>query len=238
MREPDSCPDESRWRRLLVDVLDDPEREVLERHLDRCVRCRDRLEWLADEPSSPGPLGRAADRGGRAATAERSASVARQWLWPEATVESRRGTDRPPDLPGFTEVVEIGRGGMGVVYRARQTRLDRIVAVKVLSAAARLAPDAGARALNEAKALARLDHPNVVRVLDVIEHDGLPCIVMEWVGGGDLRGRLEAAHCLRARPPRWPGHWLWPCPRPTPTAWCTATSSPETCCSTGPALPG
>jgi serine/threonine protein kinase len=80
---------------------------------------------------------------------------------------------------------EIGRGGMGVVYRAHDTLLDRDIAVKVLS---ETALDSGARArlLHEARATAQLNHPNIVSVYDAGETEGAPFVVMELVEGGSL----------------------------------------------------
>jgi tetratricopeptide (TPR) repeat protein len=80
---------------------------------------------------------------------------------------------------------ELGRGGMGFVYRAGDTLLDRQVAVKVLTAAA-LTDEARARLLGEARAAAQLNHPNIVTVYDAGEAGGSPFIVMELVKGTSL----------------------------------------------------
>jgi len=85
----------------------------------------------------------------------------------------------------------IGRGGMAEVYEGHDTRLDRSVAVKVLKAQYAGDEVLRRRLTSEARAAARLSHPNVARVYDVGEHDGLPYIVMELVSGGTLAGRLQ-----------------------------------------------
>ena len=85
----------------------------------------------------------------------------------------------------------IGRGGMAEVYEGHDTRLDRSVAVKVLKAQYAGDEVLRRRLTSEARAAARLSHPNVARVYDVGDHDGLPYIVMELVSGGTLAGRLQ-----------------------------------------------
>jgi serine/threonine protein kinase len=83
---------------------------------------------------------------------------------------------------------ELGRGGMAVVYAARDIEIDRRVALKML--AAHLAGDEAFRArfLREARIAGSLSHPNLVRVYDIAEQDGVPCIVMELAEGGTLEG--------------------------------------------------
>ena len=85
---------------------------------------------------------------------------------------------------------EIGRGGMAVVYKARDPRLDRWVAIKLIQAKAFAANIFGhirERFEREAKALARLDHPNIVKVLDYGEHEGAPYLVMDYLEGATLK---------------------------------------------------
>lgn len=92
--------------------------------------------------------------------------------------------------PGYEVFEPIGRGGMGVVYRARQVGLDRIVALKLLRHDCPC--DAGelARFLAEAGAMGRLTHPNFVQVYEVGEQDGRPYIACEYVPGGGLDRQL------------------------------------------------
>ncbi|MCX4245525.1 serine/threonine-protein kinase [Paraliomyxa miuraensis] len=85
----------------------------------------------------------------------------------------------------------LGRGGMGVVYRARQVRLDRDVAVKLMRPEVGHDPELARRFEREAKALARLDHPGIVRVHDFGQAAGVCYLVMELVDGPNLRALME-----------------------------------------------
>jgi serine/threonine-protein kinase len=87
---------------------------------------------------------------------------------------------------------ELGRGGMGIVYRSHDTLLDRGVAVKVLSATG-LGSERRARLLHEAQAAAQLNHPNIVGVYDAGEAESVPFIVMELVEGESLHSRRPTA---------------------------------------------
>ncbi|WP_394832284.1 protein kinase [Pendulispora rubella] len=90
----------------------------------------------------------------------------------------------------YTIEAQLGEGGMGCVYRAHDTRLQRRVALKVISEEQRdgqVDAEANARLLREARVAAALDHPNVVSIFDVGEYEGTPFIVMELVSGRTLR---------------------------------------------------
>ncbi|MCK6482963.1 MAG: serine/threonine protein kinase [Phycisphaerae bacterium] len=92
-----------------------------------------------------------------------------------------------PQIPGYTVLRELGRGGMGAVYLARQERLGgRPVALKLLPAGVALSSKARQRFRDEAHAIARLSHPNIVAVHDVVSADGLHAYAMEWVDGQSL----------------------------------------------------
>ncbi len=95
-----------------------------------------------------------------------------------------------PTVPGFELLSELGRGGMGVVYKARQLSANRLVALKLIRDSALAGPQERGRFRIEADAAARMRHPNIVEVYDVGEHQGRPYFAMELVEGGSLDKQL------------------------------------------------
>jgi tetratricopeptide (TPR) repeat protein/tRNA A-37 threonylcarbamoyl transferase component Bud32 len=95
-----------------------------------------------------------------------------------------------PRVPGYDVETLLGRGGMGVVYKARHRRLNRTVALKMLLAGAYAGPHERARFQREAEAVAGLRHANIVQVYDVGEHEGWPYFTMELLEGGSLAQAL------------------------------------------------
>ena len=183
----DVCPPDDSWLRLLDETLPEPERELLEDHLGDCRRCQEAIQALA------GPLPAGLDDLSPGVSGLLSPIISRALSYEPV---------RPPSVPGLTVLEEIGRGGMGVVFRARQESLGRDVALKTLS---RSIPSAAERIVREARTLARLKHPNVVAVHHAGTFDGIPYLVLEYVPGGTLQTRIDqgpldphaAAHIAR-----------------------------------------
>jgi tetratricopeptide (TPR) repeat protein/tRNA A-37 threonylcarbamoyl transferase component Bud32 len=100
-------------------------------------------------------------------------------------------TIRKPEIEGYEILGELGRGGMGVVYKARQHRPNRLVAVKMVLTGSHSSGELLARFSQESDAIARLQHPNIVQVLDVGESNGIPYLTLEWAEGGSLERRLD-----------------------------------------------
>jgi serine/threonine-protein kinase len=98
-----------------------------------------------------------------------------------------------PKIPGYEIEAVLGRGGMGIVFRARQLRLNRLVALKMLLGGEYAQPQELARFLREAKSVASLRHTNLVQVHDVGDHEGRPYFTMEYVEGGSLAQKLSGA---------------------------------------------
>ena len=96
-----------------------------------------------------------------------------------------------PTVPGYTIEAELGRGGMGVVYRAWQTGLRRAVALKMVIAGPLASPELLAHFRTEAEAVARLAHPNIVQIFEIGEAAGRPYFSMEYVPGGSLAERMH-----------------------------------------------
>ena len=175
------CPDSGAWQRAEASgghIL----AKDFATHLRDCPACTRRYEALAAAWSRTDLLSPAADAAGHDTRAliERLA----------ATAPPREPGTPPPAIDGLTELVEVGRGGMGIVYRARDSRLERTVAVKLLTSSA-ATPEGRLRAEREARILARIAHPNIVRIHSVVGVEGSPAIVMEWIDGPSLveRGR-------------------------------------------------
>jgi tetratricopeptide (TPR) repeat protein len=106
------------------------------------------------------------------------------------------GADEPasrasPAIEGYEILGELGRGGMGVVYRARQVQLNRPCALKMILAGAHANPEAVARFLAEARAIARLQHVHIVQIHHIGKADDLPFFELEYVPGGGLDRQIE-----------------------------------------------
>ena len=105
----------------------------------------------------------------------------------------KKGSERVNDrstLGAYQILSRIGGGGMGDVYRARDTRLDRTVAIKVLPPEVAYEPERLIRFEREAKLLASVNHPNICTIFEIDNFDGQPFIVMELVEGETLARRL------------------------------------------------
>lgn len=201
------CPDAERLSQLLDELLDDAERDAVEVHLGECTACQAALSALP-RVGDWKTLYRAESPSPRAAATD---------IWEDDTSidpfsekldsDPPRLTNQPCHIPcelqhspppGFELLAELGRGGMGVVYKARQLALNRLVALKMLHDHAQAEPDRVTRFRVEASAAARLQHPHIVQVFDVGATDRGLYICSELMAGGTLAEDL--AH--QPQPPR------------------------------------
>lgn len=190
------CPSDRSLRKLLAENFDSGSADELGRHLNECEACRVRLEGFAAR--SWEHLGSLRERLNSVAVVEE------QQPYLDAAIQgliedSRRDQNvwsPDPNLSGqqfgdFKILGKIAQGGMGVVYRARQESLNRLVALKLLATGAVAAPDRYTRFRTETEAVATITHPNIVPIYGVGEIDGQPYFVMKLIEGGSLSQRLE-----------------------------------------------
>jgi serine/threonine protein kinase len=198
--------------------LSGTEAETVEQHLEQCPRCDALVDRLpaedplvqamrAGSPLVEGPDGPAVERLiGRLrvlqappAGTSSSTSPAAPSVSPSLPAEGIPAALGPPQGPGemgrfgpYVVLDVLGSGGMGTVFRARQARPQRLVALKIIPAGRRAGPERLARFRAEAEVLGRLAHPNIVPVYEVGEHQDQLYFTMEYVDGGSLAHRLAA----------------------------------------------
>src|SRR5262249_51181658 len=94
-------------------------------------------------------------------------------------------------VPGYEVLAELGHGGMGVVYKARDTKLDRTVALKMVLSGIHASESQLARFVHEAKAVAQFQHPNIVQIYEINDAEGVPYFSLEFVDGGSLDDKID-----------------------------------------------
>ena len=184
------CPPRDRLERLLSDGLVDTEFEAIEQHVEDCADCRRTLEDLTDVTHwdlGPVPAVLMTLPGGDLGARADPLAV----TFGATGSGNEREARRPPSVAGYEILSELGRGGMGVVYKARAIRLNRTCACKMILAGAHAGPEDVARFMTEAEAIARIQHPNIVQIRQIGEADGLPFVELEYVAGGSLDQELD-----------------------------------------------
>ncbi len=181
-----TCPAPEELRRLLEE--DGPDAHAFEAHLEGCADCLRAVEALVADGPVPARDPLVTTVVARAGFVRRPARFSAGVGTPTATASSSEGP--LPQVAGYEVFGELGRGGMGAVYRARHVQLDRVVALKMILAGGHAGEDEKRRFLNEAAAIARVRHPGIVEVYDYGTHEGLPYLSLEYCEGGSLAERL------------------------------------------------
>ena len=198
----DSCPTKEQLERFLAQGLEGPAREAVAAHIEECSECQRILERLTRierfSESSP-------------ASPEDDQRIARLLEHVGAKGPRPHDPDQPslkviqtlpssgsyPRIDGFEIVREIGRGGMGIVYEAKDQLLNRRVALKLLPFNALVLPRHVERFQREARAAAQLHHTNIVPVFGVGEQDGHHYYLMQYIEGFGLDAVLDQLRRLR-----------------------------------------
>jgi len=189
-----SCPEQSALRNFAGGLLDAPTAACVWRHLQECDPCRtvfDGLRNAADASHRDSTDGNGLTDGAPATDVEKDDFVELSTL----DIGFLIPTNDPQVLGriGNCNVLgPLGRGGMGVVFKAFDTTLHRMVAIKVLSPQLASSSEANRRFLREARAAAAINHPNVVVIHAVGEQSGMPYLVMEFVAGRTLHARIRS----------------------------------------------
>jgi WD40 repeat protein len=165
------CPSRPELEEFLIDRLPtDREGRVLA-HLEGCSACQQVLEGLTAGPDGDG-------------------TRSRKDAAPAGEGDERRPYALPSRIGQYALIHELGHGGMGVVYLAEQAGLRRPVALKVIRHGINATTEEVARFRDEAEAVARLQHPNIVQIHEVGGQDGVYYLALEYVDGGSLDRRL------------------------------------------------
>ena len=183
--------------------LENADATELRQHLNSCTACSRLLQELADGamPASHNMADTIALDNGPSGSEDGGFHVGSDPTTSDGPSTKRRQKDAPifaeGQLLGKYRILKLlGKGGMGQVFQARHAKLDRIVALKTLTQAHVALPESLERFEREMKAVARLDHPNIVRAYDADETDGVHYFVMEYLEGESVAKILKTSGAM------------------------------------------
>ena len=172
------CPSRDDLQALVDGTISSEMEQSLETHVSTCEICGQTLEEICKDERD--------ERWQKLAEQSEAIGLDSLKLPKLLTKRSVDPMKNAPELEGFEILSVAGKGGMGVVYKARQRSLNRDVAIKMLHSTAPDDRERMERFKNEADSIARIQHPNVVSIYEIRQHDDIPFIVLEYIHGPDL----------------------------------------------------
>ena len=166
----EECPLCQEHRQLVDELADQSNSQAYNEHAEQCPICLQQANWNLDASDSVDDLVQQAD-----------------FSQEEETTPSAS----QPQIPGYKILEKIGKGGMGVVYKAYQNDLRRIVALKTIRKDIQASPKERMRFRREAEAVAKLQHPHIAQIFEIGEHDKTLFYAMEYMPGGSLQDWLD-----------------------------------------------
>jgi hypothetical protein len=178
------CPLRDRWQAYLDERLAEEEDRLLTEHVEQCAACTATLQALI--PTDHAPQAPTTDLQADLVETPPELLARLYRLWPTSAASSSVAPTAWPEIDGYEILAVLGLGGMGIVYRAREVRLGRLVALKMIRTGELATPEDKKRLLNEARAAGLMRHPNIVPLYQVGLHRDTPYFSMELVEGGSL----------------------------------------------------
>ncbi len=189
----ENCPSPQQIRQFHSAAISDTDAGWISTHLDECEKC---LAIYTELESGFAPVAKVASDDTLNRDSDNVVNSVRKYIASQLSQNPQQPAGAPGRIRDYELLEELGAGGMGVVYRARHTRLEQTVALKLLPEHRNPSPQHLARFDRETKAIGRLIHPNIVRATDAGECDGRMFLAMEFVDGLNLDQLLRQQHPL------------------------------------------